>query len=174
MKPRITLLANLEEGDKFYFAEENGKLKNTTPYYVEGQYPKFHCTTVCAKHNIKPCSSGNGLHMTMVTGVEDVQWVQIIQEHAIHTCHKVTPLQSQKGDYTITKKEYTNGQWESQTIGNFTTRQDAIRKIISIKEQILKTQQVEISDNFNQYNASFLVINPNTKRPQAQYTITKN
>lgn len=79
MKPRITLLANLEEGDKFYFAEENGKLKNTTPYYVEGQYPKFHCTTVCAEHNIKPCSSGNGQHMTMVTGVEDVQWVQIIQ-----------------------------------------------------------------------------------------------
>lgn len=96
MKQQITLLSNLDEGDEFIFVEEqrNGqyKPKNNTHYYVEGQYPKFHCTTVCAKHNIKPCSSGNGEHMTMITGVENIQWVQIVKEQAIHICHKVKHL----------------------------------------------------------------------------------
>lgn len=86
---QITLLANLLEGDKFQFANEDGTLKSERMYYVEGQYPKFHCTTVCAENNIEKCKDG-GLHMTTVTGVEDIQWVKFVQEEVIHICHKVT------------------------------------------------------------------------------------
>lgn len=98
---QITQLRNLKEGDEFYFVNYEKKVKNlsgtdrdkyvlnATTYYVEGQYPKFHCTTVCRKSNVKPCSSG-GLHMTQVTGVEDTQEVRLVNAGIIHTCHKVT------------------------------------------------------------------------------------
>lgn len=89
MKHKVTLLSNLEEGDKFQFANEDGTLKSTREYFVEGQYPKFNCTTVCAKDNIKPCSSGNGQNLSMVTGVEDYQWVRFLPDQKIDICHKV-------------------------------------------------------------------------------------
>ena len=88
-KHQTTLLGNLLEGDKFQFAHENGTPKSDRIYYVEGQYPKFGCTTVIQEQNIRKCNSG-GLHATMVTGVESDQWVNFIQEEVIHVCHKVT------------------------------------------------------------------------------------
>ena len=84
----ITLLGNLLEGDKFQFANEDGTLKSERIYFVEGQYPKFHCTTVFGEHSIEKCKDG-GLHTNMVTGVESDQWVRFIQEEVVHTCHKV-------------------------------------------------------------------------------------
>lgn len=83
----MQILKNLKEGDKFIFPA-----KPDTPYFVEGQYPKFGCTTVCKASNIEPCSSGNGEHMTMVTGVNDKQEVKLIKSNAIHICHKVKYL----------------------------------------------------------------------------------
>ena len=88
-KVRVTMLHLLDEGDRFQFANEDGTLKSERMYYVEGQYPKFGCTTVCAETNIEPCRSGEGQKMRMVTGVEDAQWVHLVTEHAIDVCHKV-------------------------------------------------------------------------------------
>lgn len=86
------MLHLLDEGDKFQFANEDGTLKSERMYFVEGQYPKFSCTTVCAETNIEPCRHNDGQHMKMVTGVEDCQWVHLVTEHAIKVCHKVTFL----------------------------------------------------------------------------------
>ena len=91
----IRLLKQLKEGDKFRFLSSDAQWISlqkriiARDYYVEGQYPKFHCTTVCAAENIQPCRD-NSQHMTMVTGVEDNQKVVLIKANAIHTCHKVT------------------------------------------------------------------------------------
>jgi len=90
MKTPVTLLRHLHEGDEFYFIKRNKKeVVSKESFIVEGQYPKFHCTTVCRKSHITPCSSG-GLHMTMVTGVEDTQEVKVIEQNMAHICHKVT------------------------------------------------------------------------------------
>lgn len=96
----IRLLRELKEGDKFRFLKSQAEwipLKNRIipkDYYVEGQYPKFHCTTVCAADNITPCHPESTFdaskHMIMVTGVNDNQEVVLIKTNAIHICHKVT------------------------------------------------------------------------------------
>lgn len=97
MKVNVTMLSLLDEGDKFQFANEDGTLKSERIYYVEGQYPKFNCTTVVAEHNIEPCMSfglykDKGEHAKVVTGVEDTQWVHLVTRHSIHFCHKVKRL----------------------------------------------------------------------------------
>lgn len=96
----IRTLRELKEGDKFRFLSSDTDwipLKNriiARDYFVEGQYPKFHCTTVCAAQNIRPCNPDSiydaSKHMTMVTGVEDRQKVVLIKANAIHICHEVT------------------------------------------------------------------------------------
>ncbi len=92
MEKPVVLLKDLKEGDEFFFVRKHNSYNGVwspDSYYVEGQYPKFHCTTVCRKSNVKPCSSG-GFHMTRVTGVEDTQPVRLLNKEIIHTCHKVT------------------------------------------------------------------------------------
>ena len=79
-------LRQLKEGDPFVFPN-----KPNTLYYVEGQYPRFHCTTVCKLSNIEQCKDG-GLHATMVTGVDDRQLVAVRRAKRIHICHKVNFL----------------------------------------------------------------------------------
>lgn len=92
MKVKVTMLHLLDEGDRFQFANENGTLKSNKIYYVEGQYPKFHCTTVCGDHNIVPCCGGECKCMNVVTGVEDTQWVHLVKKHAIDICHEITAI----------------------------------------------------------------------------------
>ena len=88
MKYRVTLLANLSEGEKFQFANENGTLKSDREYFVEGQYPKFNCTTVFAKDRIETSRTGDKC-TEMVTAVENDQWVRWIPNEIAYTCHKV-------------------------------------------------------------------------------------
>lgn len=97
MKHRVTMLHLLDEGDKFQFANEDGTLKSERMYFVEGQYQKFGCTTVIAEHNIKECPhyglyADEGQHTDVITRVENIQWVHLVQSHAIHVCHKVKTL----------------------------------------------------------------------------------
>ena len=88
-KGDITLLRNLKEGDKFYFCDQNGRIKKTsTAYYVEGQYPKFKCTTVFAEMNILHSFTGPSIvPCEYVTGVENNQYVKVDDLHVLHVKH---------------------------------------------------------------------------------------
>ena len=90
-KGKVTLLKNLKEGDKFYFCDQTGKQKSAAAYYVEGQYPKFHCTTVFAEHNVTHYFNGNpsDVDCENVTGVENNQYVKIIECAVLHVHHVV-------------------------------------------------------------------------------------
>lgn len=90
-KGKITLLRNLKEGDKFHFCDQSGKIKSSEAYYVEGQYPKFHCTTVFAERNITHYFNGapSSVDCECVTGVENSQYVKIDECAVLHVKHNV-------------------------------------------------------------------------------------
>lgn len=100
-KGKITLLRNLKEGDKFQFCDQTGKLKSTTEYYVEGQYPKFRCTTVFAEHNITHYFNGrtSNVDCDKVTGVENIQYVKIVECAVLHVEHCVHYGNDDEYDY---------------------------------------------------------------------------
>lgn len=92
-KGKVTLLRNLNEGDKFYFCDQNGRIKNSaTAYFVEGQYPKFKCTTVFAEKNINHYFSGKNSDVNChnVTGVENNQYVKIEECNVLHVHHTLS------------------------------------------------------------------------------------
>ena len=96
----IYTLKELKEGDRFKFLSSDASwihFKNRIidkEYFVEGQYPHFGCTTVCAEKNITLCNPDspydNTKHMTKVTAVRNDQKVVLTKRNAIHTCHIVT------------------------------------------------------------------------------------
>ena len=90
-KGKITLLRNLKEGDKFQFCDQTGKIKSHKEYYVEGQYPKFGCTTVFAEMYINHFFSGRNSNVDCknVTGVEDKQYVKVIDCGVLHVSHEL-------------------------------------------------------------------------------------
>ena len=90
-KGKITLLRNLKEGDKFHFCDQNGRIKGSDAYYVEGQYPKFHCTTVFAEHNINHYFTGrtSDVDCECVTGVEDTQYAKVDDCAVLHVRHEL-------------------------------------------------------------------------------------
>ncbi len=90
-KGKITLLKHLKEGDKFQFCEKDGRIKKQAPYYVEGQYPKFGCTTVFAEHNINHYFTGkpSDVDCENVTGVENNQYVKILDCAVLHVKHNL-------------------------------------------------------------------------------------
>lgn len=91
MKPNITKLALLNEGDKFLFVNENGSLKTERAYFVEGQYPKFKCTTVFAEKNIQHnvAAFDGEIECKNITGVENSQKVMILEQNVLHVEHGI-------------------------------------------------------------------------------------
>ena len=92
MKANTTMLHLLDEGDKFQFANEDGTVKSKCMYYVEGQYPRFKCTTICNATFIGPDSFGNEQVANIVTAVDDTQWVILVTKKAVRFNHKITFL----------------------------------------------------------------------------------
>ena len=83
MNPVITQLKNLKDGDKFYFCKEDGTPASSTNYYVEGQYPRFGCTTIFPEYAIKPIRFNplRGLkQIEHVTAVNNDQYVMPLEE----------------------------------------------------------------------------------------------
>ena len=90
---QIKKLSELKEGDKFYFCTENGNTASSNNYFVEGQYPKFGCTTIFPEYAIVPIrfSPLRGLkQIEHVTAVANNQYVMTLDEYADIT-HIVTP-----------------------------------------------------------------------------------
>lgn len=79
------LLKYLQEGDEFVFWK-NGTI-NPTRYIVEGQYPKFHCTTISRVENIQK-HIVHGRCLGKVTAVKDDQEIRLLAEkrYELHHC----------------------------------------------------------------------------------------
>lgn len=85
MKTNKNLLKYAKEGDEFVFFK-NGTI-NPTRYIVEGQYPKFGCTTVSRVDKIKSHIT-HGRTLGPVTAVENNQEIRMLAEgrYELHHC----------------------------------------------------------------------------------------
>ena len=96
---QITQLRYLKEGDHFEFIDTQGKRKGTCDYYVEGQYPKFRCTTVYASCHIWHSFSGpSTVEGKDITPVENTQLVKLLDEATWHINH-VIAFNDEDNDY---------------------------------------------------------------------------
>ena len=87
---QITQLRYLKDGDHFEFIDTKGKRKGACDYYVEGQYPKFGCTTVYASCHIWHSFSGpSTVDCKDITGVENNQLVRLLDEATWHIKHVI-------------------------------------------------------------------------------------
>ena len=100
-----TQLKYLSSGDRFAFVKPNGARVGT--YFVEGQYPKFKCTTVININNIHQ-NDKDSFYTKDVTAVENDQVVFLLKKNDIKTFHKifaepgsVTRVTEDDADYSL-------------------------------------------------------------------------